>query len=346
MAKFFDIPDDIFGYLEWSTGIIFLNLTADEYIQSINSESIKSAIVKETIYHETYHYLQIVSSGFLYNTTRDFSNEVLGIITAFINDICIPSKCKTFRDALIMFNENVDLTTYKIGTEHFSKLDLINIFKFSTRDIIEGGAYLLQKQMTNIELTHEIFLSKLKFAPSKTYSKVYKFVTLHLGELAFSVFHSIAYFSLLFAEPEKIFPHIVFDYLKPPDIKRNVLKELQKQGNVVLGTPIEMFNVYHNELQEFDYFYGNNIIEIHKHFHPMPLRMTKPQNFIQIFINNYNMIYFLNDGHFANPHQECHVTNEIFDYRKLKTMLYATTALNIDTKKDKLFLKMTRENVA
>lgn len=256
LEKYLKIPDNVWAFLEWTTGVIRINLSHDEYLK-INSNQCEQQEYEETLKHEFYHLLQISTSGYLYF----FVTELLVDIIPF------------WRNAMIEEGKGIDIfkkilldipeLNEKIKNK-FSEIDIENKNGVTTRQIIEGSAFLFQKIYAIKDITPQKYQKELTYY-DKDYNNSYEFLSNLIGDKAFTYLPMVSFISLCFIKPHDLFDDIcnlLAEKLK--DKKEVSLEELLviseslRGKHYYLGTPIEV-EKYQYKRQYFNPFYDRYI---------------------------------------------------------------------------------------
>lgn len=200
-----ELPSDVLGFLEWSSGVLWINMDSDLYLEWIREKDDRKDYIDEAIYHELYHGLQVATTGYMNYYSSIFLKEILidhkskiSLINRTSNQFC------DWFDHL--YDE--DLQIGNNARTILEKLDDTSECGVSTREIIEGSAYLWQKSIIKHGLTYIEFKRKLKYAPSTDYTNAFTYLESIVGEDAFTLLHAISFASLCFLEPHTVFPLI------------------------------------------------------------------------------------------------------------------------------------------
>lgn len=195
----FDVPDDVAGYLEWASGILFVNCTKEEWheflAQSEQSWFDRDAMIfNQTITHETYHFYQIATTGYLYRFVSRLFAEVANHIgfpvketnlNKLIEDLAKPSD--TLRDLM-------------------AEIDRPGPKGLTVRDIVESAAYLYEFKYHYPAFDALSFKEQIEIEnPPKEYRFAFEIAEACLGDSAFDNFLIVSILSLCFDNPTEAF---------------------------------------------------------------------------------------------------------------------------------------------
>lgn len=199
----FVLPNTVWGYLEWFTGIIRINLDYEQFKQN-GLTTFEQKGFEETLIHEFFHCCQISTTGYLYYYVSHFLKGVAPIWSGIMD------KGVDMGSSMAEILENVFENDHKFSSEllaYLGKIDNQDVKTgVSPRDIIEGQAYFIQKSITGEINTHASFLTVINRFNIKEYTYAYQLASDIIGEKTFSVFNKISFVSLLFLEPHIVFP--------------------------------------------------------------------------------------------------------------------------------------------
>ncbi|WGS84728.1 hypothetical protein [Methylomonas sp. UP202] len=198
------LPRDVFGFLEWSSGVIWINMESNQYYDWLDSEDRRKGPVNEAINHELFHALQVATCGYMNYYASLILKE---LVTENKDRIMSEFGRGFFEDWFKWFFSEIPKPNTKVE-QYLESLDETSNQGVSTREIIEGAAYLWQKKSINRNISCEEYISKLRFAPGTDYTNAFLYAYKVLGNKAFDLYFSIAFVSLCFLEPQKVFPII------------------------------------------------------------------------------------------------------------------------------------------
>jgi hypothetical protein len=153
----------------------------------------------DTLTHETIHFIQALTCGYLYRVACSLFDEVCRVIQQvdrFQPDTTIVLPLQTHSEIPQLFKK----LERKTGDLHTKDIPGI-----SPRDLLEGAAYFITERKHCPDLTPPAFLDRLKrqcsFGSLRMYSDAYFLAEFFLGEAAFDVFSAISYIALCSDDP-------------------------------------------------------------------------------------------------------------------------------------------------
>lgn len=199
LSEAFRVPESVLGYLEWSSGILYINSTYEEF-KSLTETGAKSSqrlrYLARTITHETYHFAQAVTTGFFFH----FTCQALDCVSAILKP---PFDGNRIEHLLAspppMSDDYADLV---------KTLDIHSGDFLTDRAVIESSTMFFEHREHFSGLDHDNYLQLLrKEMPSKTseYRICYEFATDFLGEGAFDSILPISFIALCFEKPREVF---------------------------------------------------------------------------------------------------------------------------------------------
>lgn len=206
LSEYFEVPPEVAGYLEWGSGILRVNCSFEDW-NIINKHpdyphSFSDLSITATLTHETFHFLQICTSGFLYR----FACQYFDLMRKFIKqEAGIPltdEKIKRFLKNPSGISDTI--------INHISVLDRPGCLGVTVRDIVESAAYLYEHKThyINLDITgYENFLKQ--DLPPKEYYYAFDKAKEILGENTFDNFLFAAFISLCFEHPEAVFADVL-----------------------------------------------------------------------------------------------------------------------------------------
>lgn len=240
------LPPTVWGYFEWFTGIVRINMDTDDFGKGKLSE--EKCGFDETYNHEFFHCCQICTTGYLHYYVAHFLKEITPV-WGRITEAAVQADRSMLSMLEEVLKEKQELTDKM--KELLSGLDEIGESHCITpRTIIESQAFFVQKQMGNRSLTHQQFIELLKQAPAEEYSDAYLMATDYLGSNAFGYFNAIAYSALLFLEPQNVFEKICYRLSGNSFVEKDFTAKLANVVNILaenyffLGDSEDITNQY------------------------------------------------------------------------------------------------------
>ncbi|KPL04173.1 MAG: hypothetical protein AMJ73_04505 [candidate division Zixibacteria bacterium SM1_73] len=198
VLSFLEMPSNYGAILDWATGIIRVNRNYEQWeaicLRKKNrAPTMDDKILLETITHETTHFLQISTTGFLYS----FAIELFGQVRK-----CVPAPITDFSG---ITSSPPKLISKQICST-LDRLDVAGAEGVTIRSIVESGAFLVQKRTHWPNLTAEGFGKMLdRECPAPEYRLAYDVSMRYLGKEAFDCYPIIAYLSLCTDSPPDAF---------------------------------------------------------------------------------------------------------------------------------------------
>lgn len=260
LSQYFRVPEYVAGYLEWGTGIIRINTDYEKWQQYCGDNSSQPPEhfrpVIATITHESYHFLQIAVTGFMYRFALSYFEAMRESISTHTGESLTD-------DTLYRFLTNPPKVSEKVG----SLLQLLHRkgpSGVTSLDIIESAAFFYEHRTHFINLTPQGYNRIIQNeSPPKEYYAAYREAERVLGPEAFDKFLISTVLSLCFEEPQDIFPAVLQcvkavkgPYQNASNIPSFIMsiQDLMKE-HAVLGTSMEYMNnsgkkhpIYHKAL--------------------------------------------------------------------------------------------------
>lgn len=191
------------GYLDWVTGTMRINFSSNEYYKMENGDLYLWKKYLETTIHEMFHFLQIVTSGYMYNYSLDVTNEMVDLY--FSKDILLSE--------YFVNNNFPNQTTQLINLT--KKIDKLEQNIIAPIHLIEGMALFAQCTHVTKEgqelMNPDFFLRIVNFynRNNNYYSKAYTMLYDKLGNnKAFYIFPCVIYYCLQLSHPAYAFLNI------------------------------------------------------------------------------------------------------------------------------------------
>ncbi len=314
------LPENVWGFLDWTTGALRINTDYNTFFNEDQNKGKLKLLLNETIYHEAFHYLQILSTGYLFGLVANISKEELSIVCNILKE-ALDSK-NSIQDLYIELLKNEQIEQLRLTTKKYMFLDDKSSLGLTNRDIIESSAYFFQKSMTENISNIEQYLKLLEFAPSKEYSKAFLVAHKIIGESALIYFQSICFLSLLFFHPYQVFPVLCefFKSCKYQPIEENKIIEqlvLLSKSYPYLGTSYIVCEKFHNGIYN-PFFKGsyNLLVDfVEKEYEGSLFKlMSQPQKrFTDFYKNICRILIFNPDNVFSLIGKEKKSTDKVDD---------------------------------
>ncbi|MGC1131434.1 MAG: hypothetical protein WA941_01320 [Nitrososphaeraceae archaeon] len=295
-----------FAVLDWPTGIIRLNCTYKEFERlttkidlDMNESCLNERELAETISHESFHYMQMCTSGFLYSFVVDLFESI---------GKCVPRG--EFKDLKDMFDiiDPQSPAAIKIQNNCRAQFDNKGPKGLTVRSIVESAAMLVQKRMHRPNLNAQRYLEILdSLQLDEEYRSAYDVTLKYLGENAFNSYPFLSYLSLCTSHPtqalvylcqsiegQKIYNGVNLNRSLFADLlKRSSLEVIGSSTDVARGKgiqhPIYFETIHHlNELIEQNRL---NIFEYLVAPHLLPNSLAQPLVRPSLFKKNNGKYY-------------------------------------------------------
>jgi len=305
------LPHDTWGFLEWATGVLRVNATYDEFKRIDTLPFYERASYEETITHETFHRCQICTSGYLYNFTIGITKIIITIVFPYLQKLASEAKQKPrvagniyigHDELWLPIAENPPRPP-KILVSSLAEIDHASQEGISVRSLVEGTAYLAQKQIHVDHLTHDGYQTLLEYAPGSEYSAAYRLAESILGKSAFDIFQTVAFLALCFGEPHVVFPKLCkqFKLLQIDSLaggnKEKIAKIIDelRGKHFFLGTTLDYIKNFPNNIHPY---YKETLSQISKlsldSNRSIIELMAKPENWLGDFRSVIGSLVILN----------------------------------------------------
>jgi hypothetical protein len=203
----------VIGWMDWPTGVQFIDLELEDpshWPAVLQDDSERAREAMQTVSHETLHFLQVATTGFMYRWVCDHHRLVarafkpLGAeVAAYLDD---PGP-KT----LLAVEQKVDPAIREALLAHVAQLDRRGANRISVRYLLEAHALLGEMKIHWQGLDSKHILPLLgEQAAGPEYRLAYDLVRMRLGEgVAFRDFLLIASLALCADDPPQAFDELV-----------------------------------------------------------------------------------------------------------------------------------------
>jgi hypothetical protein len=244
----FDLPGNVLGYLEWSSGLLRINATLEEWTAVKNRVSQtrlldgshpfdpRAASLIRAVTHEQFHFLQVITTGYPYSLACVVFIRIMQHLSAAMGSD------ETLKQWVSLSNE---LAPPLDVQEKFAELDMKSAEGLTIRYVIESAAHLYECKSHMPGLDHQRYLDYLAAAKlPPEYRATYEAATKVVGPAAFSIFLPAAAVALCFRWPNEVLG-VVLGYMdgdEEPGALANVLNAIAdlKPRYEYLGTAVEI----------------------------------------------------------------------------------------------------------
>jgi hypothetical protein len=239
------VPKGVAGYLDWSTGLLRVNATHEVWQRIVASKDLSKLQqwerdIVEVVTHETIHFMQIVTTGWLYQ----FAVELFELIKS-----CIPFPVKDFSQIPKVPPPGPAARI----RNHLARLDVAGANSVTVRSLVECQAVLAQLQTHWKSTDHESFVKRIHESHlPQEYRAAYLSAVKHLDRHAFESYPFISNMALCCRDPVTSFEVIcrgVKTAALPAQPRRAIqgylelLNRLHTAGNLeMIGTAAEVIN--------------------------------------------------------------------------------------------------------
>ena len=218
-ARRFDLPPNVLGCLEWSTGLLRINSTLKQWtlakaildrprdstglsipLDSTSLDDLAIAGFVRTAVHEQFHYRQVVATGYLYRLA----------CSAYFTIMKSISRAASGDPVRIEAMIEGQLPPMPEVAQLFEEIDQPGTDEITVRDIVESAAHLYECKASYPAFTHETYSDYLD-TPGllAEYGSAYRYAARELGPEAFHSFLVAAALALCFDQPHMAFADII-----------------------------------------------------------------------------------------------------------------------------------------
>jgi hypothetical protein len=182
------LPDNVWGFLDWVTGLIRINLTSDQFSGSERTEQFEL-----TLNHELFHAFQICTTGYMYRLCMELLREICRIIISTGKTLDLNKLIRTPPPSSSTLDASL------------TEIDRANSDGITARDLIEGYAHYSHEALQNPALDALDYARSLAAAPGHTYTNAFSYSEQRIGAETFELFPLLCYLALLFRDPPSVF---------------------------------------------------------------------------------------------------------------------------------------------
>lgn len=203
LSEVFHVPHSVLGYLEWVSGLLYINATYESFQALALARSDvdipptpHARLLLQTLSHETYHLAQVVTTGYLFS----FACEVFTCVSSLLEPPLDERRIQQLLTAPPRISdEYLDLV---------ARLDVHSGNSLTDRAIIESAAFCFEYQIHYPNFSHQTFLEVLRSEmpePTSEYRIAYELATEALGDRAIDSILPLCFVALCFESPNDAF---------------------------------------------------------------------------------------------------------------------------------------------
>jgi hypothetical protein len=200
-------PRDAAAYLDWGSGITRVNATIAQWDAALSRSddsqlSLSERQLLETVTHETAHFLQIATTGYLYRFAVFLSLELRGMVEDMGRAGGLPEA--DWMGSLLA--APIPAQGAKSLRELVGEIDDPGPEGITTRAIVESGAFLVQKRAFWPDISPAAYRDVLDHqSPSHLYRSAYDVAGKWLGDESLDAYPYLAYLALCTSQPPTSF---------------------------------------------------------------------------------------------------------------------------------------------
>lgn len=256
ISRIMALPSNVMGYLDWSTGLLRINLDSEEYGSIGEGSDVIASRFQETLCHEMFHVYQICTTGFLFNYVTAFSKELW--LEAF--------EMESDRPVTGLIGGEVH-----VSDELASLIESIHAPKahgLAVVDIVESHAFLAHNRTIEPEIPRDFFRLRMAGLKDSPYQKAFGYAERKLGVYAGDYLCPIAYEALCFHDPVDVFVILVdavaeemFAHVESTEDIEQIMKQARKSLSSrqdYIGNPRRLLD----DDQDIHPFYADTLTQI------------------------------------------------------------------------------------
>lgn len=251
-AKAISLPRNVWGFLEWMTGVIRINATVEELQQFSQAPERVRLAYEETVTHEFFHCAQICAAGYPHRYASSVAKALYPVLHPYLQAF---SSHTDLEEASMHFAEAPPAIPHTL-TALLESLDEPGLDGITPREIVESAAYLVQKRTHRPELDAPRYDQMLHLAPAPEYRSAYMAAESILGERAFGLFPALSFYALCFVRPHDVFVDLCRAARRAPDGGLARVAEDLARTHRCLGTAARYARDYANGT--FNPFYAGH----------------------------------------------------------------------------------------
>ncbi len=212
-AEAISLPPNVWGFLEWMTGVIRINATVEELQRLSEVKERVRLAYEETITHEFFHCAQICAAGYPHHYAASVTKELFPVLYPYLLAF---SSHTDLEEAVARLAEAPPSIPHQ-AVALLDRLDEPGSDGITPRAIVESAAYLVQKRTHQGDLDAPGYGHMLHFAPAPEYRSTFLVAESILGARAFELFPALSFLSLCFLRPQDVFTNLCRAARRLPD---------------------------------------------------------------------------------------------------------------------------------
>jgi hypothetical protein len=188
------------GEVDIFSGILTLNYNLEEFNNLLSSENKDDIDYKkfiDTLQHESYHFIQLFSTGYLFNISMrlfEKSIEIKSYVEGLskeleINEMVCELEKYNFTDIFNQLDDEIDL---EITNERGNSIPV----NFSVRDIIESMVIFSSFRSNYLNASNEVFIEWSKNNGHYKLLSPYIYAEFFFGDILYEFFSEVCYWAL------------------------------------------------------------------------------------------------------------------------------------------------------
>lgn len=299
-AEAISLPPNVWGFLEWMTGVIRINATVEELQRLSEVKERVRLAYEETVTHEFFHCAQICAAGFPHHYAASVTKELFPVLYPYLLNF---SSQTDLEEAVTRFAEAPPSIPPRVLTL-LDSLDEPGSGGITPREIVESAAYLVQKRTHRPDLEAPGYSHALHFAPAPEYRSAFFAAESILGDRAFELFPALSYLSLCFVRPQDVFADLCGAARRLPRRDTRALMRIAEElsrAHRWLGTSFDYTKEFSNgTFNPFYRGYARTLAAIGRWKGvDLPTLMSAPHEWIVEFRRRLNMPVIVNPDDIA-----------------------------------------------
>jgi len=207
--SFLNMPESVAAQLDWATGIVGVNTSQQEWLRLVDRYGDKNSAqvsqreseLLETVTHELTHFLQIVTTGYLYRFAVNLYYQIGAWISTVGKD-----KLSTDERVRVLLKTAIPNSISKQVRATLGQLDVEGPEGLTTRAIVESSAFFVQKRVHWPEWDVKKYRRVLDdTCPAPAYRSAFDVASSILRDEALEAYSYITFLALCTDDPPRAF---------------------------------------------------------------------------------------------------------------------------------------------